>query len=84
MNYGDSGMSGQDQPVLRLLPLFGVRHDRLKPEAVLPLLAGALREGAPGRLKSVLLKVPPGTEAEAEVGRLLSKGPEITALTPET
>ena len=55
-----------------LLPLFGVRHGKLAPEAALSLVTRALREGASGQLTSVALHVPPG--CEAEVGRLLAAG----------
>ena len=55
-----------------LLPLFGVRHGKLAPEAMLSLVTRALREGAPKQLKSVAMHVPPG--GEAEVRRLLAAG----------
>ena len=57
-----------------LLPLFGVRHGKLKPEEIVPLIIRTLGAGAPGHLKSILVAAPPGLEAE--VGRLLSRAGE--------
>jgi hypothetical protein len=56
------------------LPLFGVRHGRMRPEVILPLISRAICEAAPGLPLTISLHVPPGTEDE--VWQLLSALPD--------
>lgn len=56
------------------LPLFGVRHGKLKPDTVVPLIVRVIREEAPACLNSVFLTVSPGNGDE--VGQILSVSSE--------
>lgn len=57
-----------------LLPLLGVRHGRVKPEDVVPLIARTIRSDGAGQLATVYLQVPAGNGAAVE--QLLSALPE--------
>ncbi|HLO25075.1 MAG TPA: hypothetical protein VK187_03110 [Geobacteraceae bacterium] len=57
-----------------LLPLLGVRHGRVRPEDVVPLIARTIRSDGAAQLATVHLQVPAGNRATVE--QLLSALPE--------